>query len=141
MTKLPSILNEFDRMFATMNDRVLNQGFPPYNIVKVDENHYKVELAVAGLTIDELKISLESDNLLVIQSGKSEEETKNVYIHKGISSRSFIRKFTLQDSIEVGEANLENGILSIELIRVVPEVEKTRMIPINKKAEKTLLTE
>ena len=147
MTNTRRINTDFlnDPMFVGM-DRILNKmhstipsqsNYPPYNIVKVDEDNYAIELAVAGFFEDELDIEVK-DGVLYVEGKKGEHE-ESKYLHKGISARAFKRSFTLVDTIVVRGANLSQGILTIDLENVIPEEKKPRKIAIGKNPE--LLTE
>tara|TARA_B110000503_G_scaffold33244_1_gene54013 strand:+ start:3630 stop:4097 length:468 start_codon:yes stop_codon:yes gene_type:complete len=130
-------------------DRLLNKvqtpqgqtnNYPPYNIIKTEENWYELQVAIAGFKEDDLDIEIK-DGLLSIKGNKTEENTNEYiheYIHKGISARSFQRTFTLADTIVVRAADLKDGILTIELENVIPEEKKPRKIEIGR-AEKQLL--
>jgi len=105
--------------------------YPPYNIIKLDENAYQIVMAVAGFTEADLTIVVQNHDLLV--EGKSQKEDKQVeYLHRGIASRSFEKRFQLADFIEVREVTLENGLLTINLQREIPESHKPRQIKITK---------
>lgn len=130
----------FDNLLNTVNKALakpVNQtNYPPYNIIKTEENWYELQLAIAGFNDDDLNIEIR-DSVLSVKGNKSEEDT-NDYIHKGISARSFHRTFTLADTIVVRAADLKDGILTIELENVIPEEKKPRKIEIGS-AEKQLL--
>lgn len=119
----------FDKLFNKLAASTpgQTQNYPPYNIIKTDENSYELELAIAGFSDDELDIELK-DGVLVVE-GRKEDYQKN-YVHKGISARAFRRTFTLADTIVVNGANLANGILTIKLENIIPEEKKPRKIPI-----------
>ncbi len=131
---LPSTLG-FDHVFD-MLDRASdlannsNAAFPPINVVRVDENNYLVEIAVAGYSENEIDISVEKNQLVVI--GKKEVKDERKYVVKGIAGRSFTRTFLLSDTMIVNDADLKDGILSIKMENVVPEAHKPRKIPVNK---------
>lgn len=131
----------FDNLLNTVNKALakpVNQSnYPPYNIIKTEENWYDLQLAIAGFKDDDLDIEIK-DGVLSIKGSKTEEDT-NDYIHKGISARSFHRTFTLADTIVVRAANLKDGILTIELENVIPDEKKPRKIAIGFTAEKQLL--
>ena len=132
----------FDRIFDRVNAAsklTTAQKYPPYNIVKTDENTYLIELAVAGFGPDDVDIELH-DGVLAI-SGKVEATADDNYIYKGIANRSFERRFTLADTVEVEGVDLHQGILTVKLKNVIPEEKKPRKIPIGKPVEKQLLTE
>jgi len=129
----------FDRMH-TLNRIEQNQGkYPPYNIIKSGENLYKVEMAIAGFTEDDLDITIE-DGVMTIVGSKDQEDNEE-YLHKGIGSRSFKRTFTLADTIVVQDAELKDGILHVHLENVIPDEKKPRKITISRPTESTLLTE
>jgi molecular chaperone IbpA len=132
----------FDRIFDRVNAAsklTTVQKYPPYNIVKTDENTYLIELAVAGFGPDDVDIEL-YDGVLAI-SGKVDASSDDSYIYKGIANRSFERRFTLADTVEVEGVDLHQGILTVRLKNVIPEEKKPRKIPIGKPVEKQLLTE
>ena len=120
----------FDRLFQQLQAQsVINQqNYPPYNIVKVDEENFVIELAIAGFDKKEVSIELEK-NVLTIQ-GASEDDEKE-FVHKGLASRSFTRQFTLADDVVVKGGKLENGILKVDLERVIPEEDKPVKIKIS----------
>ena len=124
----------FDRMFD-MLDQVAQHdsgnGYPPYNIERSDETHYRVTVAVAGFAEKDLNVEVH-DGVLTI-SGKREEsksEGKNV-LYQGIAGRAFERRFQLAEHVEVKGAKLENGLLHVDLERLIPEEKKPRRIQIN----------
>ncbi len=123
----------FDRLFG-IEDNTNSFGYPPYNIVKIDDYNYVIEMAIAGFNKNDIKIEL-SDGELTIKSKKEQEDLANknqeTIIHQGISSRQFIRKFTLSDEVHVKEANLSDGMLKIKLEKVIPEHKKTKTIKIS----------
>lgn len=124
----------FDRLFDVLDRQFTNSvstGYPPYNIIKEGEDSYKIEIAVAGFREDELDITVKDYTLTVTGEQKRDESSEGtVYLHKGISARSFTRPFTLGDHVEVKGAVVENGLLVISLERVVPEEDKPKKIPI-----------
>lgn len=129
----------FDRMH-TLNRIEQNQGkYPPYNIIKTDDNHYEVEMAIAGFTQDDLDITVEDGVMTIV--GSKEQEDNTEYLHKGIGTRSFKRTFTLADTIVVQDAELKDGILHVHLENVIPDEKKPRKIAISRPTEATLLTE
>ncbi len=123
----------FDRMAQMMNQAHRidqnNASYPPYNIETLDENKYQITLALAGFTQDDLDITSEQ-NILVVR-GKIENEVERKYLHRGIATRSFERKFQLADHVKVTSANMENGLLHIQLMKEIPEAMKPRKIEIN----------
>ena len=126
----------FDGIFDELmriNAQQTNTNYPPYNIVKHSEDAFAIELAVAGFREGDINITLEK-NVLTIkgeQTESLEELEKDVeYLHRGISARNFDRTFTLADYVEVLGAKAENGILTIELERQVPEEQKPKTVAI-----------
>ncbi len=108
-----------------------DRAYPPYNIEKLGEDGYRITMALAGFDKDDVSITLENDMLTVEGAVETkEEETGKQFIHRGIATRSFIRKFQLADLIKVTGADFKNGLLHIELTREIPEHKKPRTIPI-----------
>lgn len=128
----------FDRMIDRMREQTPSQAnnYPPYNIVKTDENFYELQLAIAGFTQDDLDIEVK-DGVLTIEGKKEGADEKN-YIHKGISARAFRRTFTLSDTIVINGADLTDGILTVELENVIPEEKKPRKIEIGGRNQELL---
>jgi molecular chaperone IbpA len=121
----------FDRVFYLLEKSSLGQGsenYPPFDLIKVDENHYRVILAVAGFGRDEIDITAQQNQLIV--SGKKADDEGVDYIHRGIANRQFERRFGLADFIKVSEADLKDGLLSVDLIREIPEAMKPKKISI-----------
>ena len=126
-----SIFDEFDRMLES-SERY-SSNYPPYNINKLNDNDYKIEVALAGYSKDDIELELKENTLTV--RNKSKEKVingeNNGMIHKGISTRQFERSFTLSEDIKVKSAELINGLLNVSLERIVPEEKKSRLIEIN----------
>ena len=125
----------FDRI-ADLMDRLLtaevpDNGYPPYNIEKTGENDYRISVAVAGFSEAELTVEVK-DQALVIAARKAREEAPRTYLHRGIATRAFERRFHLAEHIKVTGAAHEHGMLHIELVRAVPEALKPRRIEIAK---------
>lgn len=123
--------NTFDRM-AKMHDSIMrsaNSNYPPYNTIKTGENTYVVELAVAGFSEAELDITLDESILTI--TGKKDPQKAEQFVYQGIANRSFERKLILGDDVVVRGATLENGMLRIDLERIVPEDKKPKKISIN----------
>jgi molecular chaperone IbpA len=118
----------FDRLFDELTRAQLGaqNNYPPHNVVKVDDDHYIIELALAGFKSEDLDIQLK-DSVITV-TGKKEDTRE--YTHKGISSREFTRTFTLGEHVQVTGATMIDGILSINLERVVPEDERPKKIEI-----------
>jgi molecular chaperone IbpA len=128
----------FDELARRLENLETADNYPPHNIIKVDDDHYTIELAVAGFSESELDITVK-DSVLTVTGTKEDSRT---YIHKGVSTRKFVRKFTLNEYVDVTSADLENGILSLNMERHVPEEERPRKIAIGKStAKKTFLSE
>lgn len=104
-------------------------SYPPFNVERVDENDYRVTMAVAGFTEDELEIEVK-DQTLTISGKKAPEETERAYLHRGIAARNFERRFQLADHVQVTGAKLENGLLHVDTRREIPEALKPRTISI-----------
>ena len=122
----------FDRMFdhlsRYMDNNVQSTGFPPYNIQKGGDYTYTIEMALAGFGKEDIEVEV-TENTLSVKSDKKDESDEYTF-HRGISYRKFDRKFTLADDIVVNGAKLENGMLTIQLERVVPEEKKPRLIEV-----------
>ena len=124
----------FDRLFDMLENSNLGQGqenYPPFDLIKLGDNDYRIELAVAGFKPDEIDITAQQ-NVLIVSGRKSEEsdEKGSDFIYRGIANRSFERRFALADHIQVRGADLKDGLLSIELVREIPEAMKPRKIDI-----------
>jgi molecular chaperone IbpA len=120
----------FDRMFD-MLDQVADtsQGYPPYNIERTSENRYRITVAVAGFGEKDMSVEVRDGVLSV--TGRREDSDKQSYLHHGIAGRAFERRFQLAEHVEVKGAKLENGLLHVDLERIVPEEKKPRRIQIN----------
>jgi molecular chaperone IbpA len=122
----------FDRLLGLLDQADGNaQGYPPYNIERSDENHYRVVLAVAGFAEEDLGVEVRDGVLTVAGKREIEVAAKASYLHQGIAGRAFERQFQLAEHVEVREARLENGLLYIALERIVPEEKKPRKVAIN----------
>jgi len=127
----------FDRLLGDSTQHVSNnQGYPPYNIRKDGDIKYFIEMAVAGLSEEDLEVELK-ESVLQIWSKQSTEDEAN-YVHRGIAKRTFERAFTLSDDIVVKGCDLTNGMLTVELERVIPEEKRARLIPIGTKKLKSI---
>lgn len=121
----------FDRLFDMINESARWSGedsYPPYNIERAGDDHYRISLALAGFGPDEVSITAEQ-NVLTIEGAK--KETPREFLYQGIATRSFKRVFNLADYVQVKSANFVNGLLEIDLVREVPEAMKPRRIQIN----------
>ncbi|WP_339022175.1 Hsp20 family protein [Aeromonas salmonicida] len=121
----------FDRLANLIESAASNgnAGYPPYNIEQLGDNDYRISMAVAGFTQEELELSFQ-ENLLTVKGNKQAESDRN-YLYQGIAERGFERRFQLADYVRVKGADLKNGLLHIELMREVPEAMKPRKIEIN----------
>jgi molecular chaperone IbpA len=118
-------------LFRANEDHLMGGKFPPHNIVKFSEENFAIEIAAAGFSIDDLSVELDG-NMLRVKANKTEntQETNREYLHKGISTRNFIREFKIADHVNVTSAQMKDGILVIQLTRVLPE-KKTKLISIS----------
>ena len=136
-----------DNFFRTLDDvqRSNSQSYPPYNITKVDDEHFVIEIACAGFGKDHIDIEVQENELRVVgdKSDPNPERVANSSaIHTGIAARKWKRKFVLADDIEVGSATIQDGILSVPLTKIIPEEKKPKKISIgNKKLSKEFLVE
>ena len=122
----------FDRLLGPSTQHVSNsQGYPPYNIRKDGETKYFIEMAVAGLSEEDLEVELK-EGILSVRSGVGKKEEEVEYVHRGIAKRTFERNFTLSDDVIVKGCDLNNGMLIVELEKVNPEEKRARLIPIGK---------
>jgi molecular chaperone IbpA len=121
--------DQFDRLFNAVQRNGEATNYPPYNIEKLDEDNYRVTMAVAGFAEDELDITVAENSLLVTATPKAEDSAAK-YLHRGIARRAFERRFELAANIVVAGASLKHGLLQIELQRQVPEHLKPRKIEI-----------
>ena len=140
--------NLFDRIDKINNLNKNHPNYPPYNISKLDEQTYLIEMAVAGFNVDDIDIELQ--NAILTINGKQEtvddlvkDGVDKKYIHKGISDRAFRRQFTLAENVQVGKVKLVNGMLNIYLEHIIPDELKPKKIKIDNDApsKKELLTE
>lgn len=126
----------FDHMASILEQLAsaeTDNGYPPYNIERVDENHYRITMAVAGFSDGDLDIEVREGTLRIAGNkapDAQQENTDTVYLHRGIASRNFERRFRLAEHVEVNSAKLENGLLHIDLRRELPDAMKPRKIEI-----------
>ena len=119
--------NMFDELMRMNSQQSLN--YPPYNIVKNTEDSFDIEIAVSGFSEGEVEVNL--DNRVLTVKGQKKEDLVAEYLHKGISTRDFVREFTLAEHVEVINASQKDGILTIQLERIVPEEKKPKSIAIS----------
>ena len=120
----------FDRMFDSLNEvsKINTSNFPPYNIRKIKDGKYQVEMALAGFSKSDIKCELQ-DGILTVVAKKEQKDSENL-IHQGIASRSVLRKFTLSEYMKVDEADFKDGMLKIKLYQDLPEEKKPKTIKI-----------
>ncbi|TOD68303.1 Hsp20 family protein [Vibrio parahaemolyticus] len=121
----------FDRLLSLMEANTAKNtsgGYPPYNIEQKDEHNYRITMAVAGFSEDQLDLT-QNENMLIVKGERKAEEGKN-YVYQGIAERDFERKFQLADYVKVTGASMENGLLHIDLVREIPEAMQPRKIAI-----------
>lgn len=133
---LPAIHRQaigFDQLFAQLDRHFANSksdgNYPPHNVVRVDETHYLIEVAVAGFAENQIDVELK-DHVLTVRGEKDKSDTEPEYLHRGISARNFVRTFPLAENVEVRGATVKNGILTIALEQIVPEESKPKKIAI-----------
>jgi molecular chaperone IbpA len=122
----------FDQLFNNVERRFANQvqnNYPPYNVLKHDDNHFEIEIAVAGFEKEDIKIEVDQDQL-IIKGQRLKDDDSDKYLHRGLAARDFERSWTLAEYMEVGDAELTNGILRVKLTRIVPDALKPRLIAI-----------
>lgn len=121
----------FDRLFNLLEAGTReDDGYPPFDIVRDGDDSYRITLAVAGFRPEEIEV-VSQQNQLTVSGKRADEAASGEYIHRGIATRPFERRFQLADFVEAGEASFAHGLLSIALKRVVPEAMKPRKIAIN----------
>ena len=129
----------FDRLFDMLENSGNGSGgenYPPFDLIRTGENDYRIDLAVAGFRADEIDITAQQNVLLVTGKKNDEAEEKGAnYVYRGIATRSFERRFALADHIQVKGADMKDGLLSIELVREIPEAMKPRKIDIGGSAK------
>lgn len=130
----------FDRLFDMLETSAASPGqenYPPFDLIQLDDNDYRIDLAVAGFKRDEIDITAQQ-NVLVV-SGRKRDEGEQNFIHRGIATRSFERRFALADHIQVRTADLKDGLLSVTLVREIPEAMKPRKIDIGGSADRPVI--
>lgn len=132
LANLNRALIGFDRIFNDVETRYANSvqtNYPPYNILKHDENNFEIEIAVAGFEKSDITVEVDQDQL-VVRGQRTKEDDASKYLHRGLAARDFERSWTLAEHMQVNEVELTNGILRVKIIRIVPEELKPRLIPI-----------
>jgi molecular chaperone IbpA len=123
----------FDTMFNDFENRFANQinnSYPPYNIVKHDEDTYEIEIAVTGFAKDEVTVEIDQNQLIVKGVRSKDSDVDAEFLHRGLAFRDFTRSWTLAEHMIVGEGTIKNGVLTIKIDRVVPEALKPRVLTI-----------
>jgi len=121
----------FDRLFDMLESSGAGNGgesYPPFDLVQLDDNHYRISLAVAGFGKDEIDVTAQQNQVIV--TGKKTADEGSNFIHRGIANRSFERRFGLADHIKVTDAEMKDGMLAIDLVREIPEAMRPRKISI-----------
>jgi len=122
----------FDRLFNLLDETSVGESapaWPPYNVEKIGDDHYRITMAVAGFGSDEIEI-IQKENSLLVAGQKQAEQENGQFLHRGIAARGFKQTFNLADYVKVTNAGLENGLLTVDLVREVPEEMKPRRIQI-----------
>ena len=145
---------DFDKFFVGFDDQIVKMqklhddltknipNYPPYNIKKVDETHYVIEMAVAGFGQSDIEIEIDGGKLVVKGNiGNDTSDASENFLFKGIANRAFTRSFALNDQVEVNDAELFNGMLKIALERIIPEEKKPKKIEVKSGKGKELLVE
>ena len=127
----------FDRLFDEMMGRYQNstttsQGYPPYNVERFTNDSWRVTIAVAGFNEDDIDITVEDGTLSIVGKKEDKENEENM-LHRGIATRQFSRSFRLADYVEVEEATLQDGMLTLDLVRNLPDAMKPKKIPLKRK--------
>ena len=123
----------FDRLFSLLDQPGLSEveTYPPYNIERLDETEYRISIAVAGFSPDDLKIEVKGNSLEIVGEKKPQQAPQqHEFLHRGIAARAFVRRFQIDDHVQVTGASLENGLLHVNLQREIPEAKKPRLVPI-----------
>jgi molecular chaperone IbpA len=128
----------FDRLFSMLDGFEATPGYPPYNIERTGENAYRISVAVAGFSENELSIEVKENTLTIKGEKQAKEESIGEVLYQGIAARAFERVFQLADYVQVKGAGLENGLLHVDLVREIPESKKPRVIPIGNGTAKVL---
>ena len=121
-----TMFEDFEHRFATQ----LKDNYPPYNIVKHDDATYEIEIAVTGFAKDEVTVEIDQNQLIVKGIRDKSNDVTAEFLHRGLAFRDFTRSWTLAEHMEVGEGKIKNGVLTIELKRIVPDALKPRVLKI-----------
>lgn len=131
-TSLNRALIGIDRLFNNFENRVATQvsNYPPFNVIKTNENNYEIEIAVTGFSKDDITVEVVQEQLIIKAHRAASVDAEREYLHRGLATREFERSFTLLDHMEVKEARVEDGMLRIQVERIIPETMKPRLIEI-----------
>ena len=126
----------FDRLFSLLDQPGLSEveTYPPYNIERLGETDYRISIAVAGFSDEDLTIEVKGNSLEIAGEKKAADAPQQEFLHRGSASRAFLRRFQIDDHVQVTGASLENGLLHVHLKREIPEAKKPRQVPIQTKA-------
>jgi len=136
LTKLDALsraLIGFDTMFDQMERRYansVNNNYPPHNIIKTGDNQYEIQLAVTGFSKAEISVTVENNVLIIKGESMTTDYAPEAYLHRGLATRDFVKEFPLAEHIEVVGAQTENGMLTVKLVRNIPESAKPKVIDI-----------
>ena len=136
LTKLDALsraLIGFDTMFDQMERRYsnsVNNNYPPHNILRLEENEYAIQIAVTGFEKSEISVTIENNVLIVKGESVTTDYPTEQYLHRGLATRDFVKEFPLAEHIEVSGATIKNGMLTVNLIRNIPESAKPKVIDI-----------
>lgn len=122
------VKKDFEKL-AKIHSTSINSAYPPYNVIKHDEDTYTIEIAVAGFSKDDIDIKVE-DHTLYIKGEVSADDTEGEYVYRGIAARKFTRAFALGEYIEIGGAEMKDGLLIVSLDKIVPDEKKPKTIKI-----------
>jgi molecular chaperone IbpA len=129
LNQLNRALIGFDRLF-TERAYTTNPSYPPYNIIKKSEDNYEIEVAVAGFTLNEIDVEVNQNQLIIKGQSQRETDSEVEYLHRGLAYRDFEKVLTLAEHMQVGAASIKDGVLRIEITRIVPEALKPRKIAV-----------
>ena len=121
-----SVFNDFEKRFANQ----INNNYPPHNIVKLDDDNYEIQMAVTGFDPTEVTVKVDQDQLIIEGKHADTTELEAEYVYRGLAARDFTRIFPLAQYIEVGDGRIKNGVLTVELKRVIPDALKPRILKI-----------
>jgi len=131
-TSLGRALIGFDTLFDQIERRhtALNGNYPPHNVLKTGENDYEIQIAVSGFDKKDITVEVDQDRLIITGEHAEENDSQVQFLHRGLATRDFVKTLTLAEFMEVGDAVIKNGILTIKIQRIVPDALKPRSIKI-----------